>query len=123
MSALGRGAIIKRMQTGELSVSPLLSKDAKLVQRALICAWGTSPLSCGPADLSCRSHGCAEQENDGPCQRNEVQQKHERHELPFRARLLLHPGALVLVPTLEWVSLPDNIMGAVTARSTWRVKA
>ena len=26
MSALGRGAIIKRMQTGELSVSPLLSK-------------------------------------------------------------------------------------------------
>jgi dCTP deaminase len=47
------------------------------------------------------------------------QQKHERHELPFYSRLLLHPGALVLVPTLEWVSLPNDIMGAVTARSTW----
>jgi dCTP deaminase len=47
------------------------------------------------------------------------QQKHERHELPFGTRLLLHPGALVLVPTLEWVTLPRDIMGAVTARSTW----
>lgn len=47
------------------------------------------------------------------------QQKHERYELPFGAELLLHPGALALVPTLEWVKVPDDLMGEVTARSTW----
>jgi dCTP deaminase len=47
------------------------------------------------------------------------QQKHERYELPFGAELLLHPGALALVPTLEWVRIPANLIGEVTARSTW----
>jgi dCTP deaminase len=47
------------------------------------------------------------------------QQKHERYELPFGAELLLHPGALALVPTLEWVRVPHTLMGEVTARSTW----
>jgi dCTP deaminase len=47
------------------------------------------------------------------------QQKHERFEIPFENRFLLHPGALALVPTLEWVKLPDDVMGTVTARSTW----
>jgi dCTP deaminase len=48
-----------------------------------------------------------------------LQQKHERHELPFKSAFLLHPGALALVPTLEWVTVPDDLIGAVTARSTW----
>lgn len=47
------------------------------------------------------------------------QQKHERHELPFKSAFLLHPGALALVPTLEWVTVPEDLIGAVTARSTW----
>jgi dCTP deaminase len=47
------------------------------------------------------------------------QQKHERHELPFRSKFLLHPGTLALVPTLEWVRLPGDLVGNVTARSTW----
>jgi dCTP deaminase len=47
------------------------------------------------------------------------QQKHERFELPFGAELLLHPGALALVPTLEWVTVPQTLIGEVTARSTW----
>ena len=31
----------------------------------------------------------------------------------------MHPGSLALVPTLEWLKLPDDVHGAVTARSTW----
>jgi dCTP deaminase len=46
-------------------------------------------------------------------------QKHERYEVPFGTRFLLHPGSLALVPTLEWVKLPEDIHGSVTARSTW----
>ncbi len=47
------------------------------------------------------------------------QQKHERYEIPFKTRFLLHPGSLALVPTLEWLKLPDDLHGSVTARSTW----
>jgi dCTP deaminase len=47
------------------------------------------------------------------------QQKHERYEIPFHNKFLLHPGSLALVPTLEWIKLPKNIIGTVTARSTW----
>jgi dCTP deaminase len=47
------------------------------------------------------------------------QQKHERYEIPFKTKFLLHPGSLALVPTLEWVSLPGDLLGTVTARSTW----
>lgn len=48
-----------------------------------------------------------------------LQQKHERYELPFKSAFLLHPGSLALVPTLEWITIPSDLVGAVTARSTW----
>lgn len=47
------------------------------------------------------------------------QQKHERYEIPFGTKFLLHPGSLALVPTLEWLKLPADLLGTVTARSTW----
>jgi dCTP deaminase len=47
------------------------------------------------------------------------QQKHERFEIPFKSTFLLHPGSLALVPTLEWLKLPHDVHGSVTARSTW----
>jgi dCTP deaminase len=46
-------------------------------------------------------------------------QKHERFDVPFRHSFLLHPGTLVLVPTLEWVVIPKDLQGVVTARSSW----
>lgn len=119
MSALGRGQIIKRMIRGDLSVSPLLSNkqigaasvDLRMGNVALfVRARGTSHVD--PAAVS-------RDDKKDHASETRYQQKHERHELPFGTRLLLHPGALVLVPTLEWVTLPKDIMGAVTARSTW----
>jgi dCTP deaminase len=47
------------------------------------------------------------------------QQKHERFDIPFSRSFLLHPGSLILVPTLEWVVLPGDLQGVVTARSSW----
>jgi dCTP deaminase len=46
-------------------------------------------------------------------------QKHERFDVPFREFFLLHPGKLALVPTLEWLVLPNDLQGIVTARSSW----
>ena len=121
MSVLGRGELIARMRSGSLVVSPILSAsqlgaasiDLRLGNVVLMVrARGSShvdPQLAKRIAVSSAAH-------DGELDR---QQKHERYEIPFRTKFLLHPGSLALVPTLEWVQLPPDVHGAVTARSTW----
>jgi dCTP deaminase len=106
--------------TGDLSVTPLLAKEqlgaASIDLRMgnvvlMVRARGSSHVD--PAALK-RAAGATEHFRESV-----VQQKHERYELPFRSDFLLHPGVLALVPTLEWVTIPRDLIGAVTARSTW----
>lgn len=121
MSTLGRGELIERMRSGNLLVSPLLSLEQ--IGSASI------DLRMGNVVLMVRARGSSHVDpaglkktmRAGTAHDVEVhrQQKHERYELPFKTRLLLHPGSLALVPTLEWLKLPDDVLGSVTARSTW----
>jgi dCTP deaminase len=118
---LGRGELLRRMALpGDLSVSPILSKrqigaasvDLRMGNVVLMVrARGSSHVD--PADIARSQVG-----NDH-ARESVQQQKHERYELPFRSSFLLHPGALALVPTLEWVTIPLDLMGEVTARSSW----
>lgn len=117
---LGRSALIRRIQTQDLLVSPLLSAqqigassiDLRMGNVVLIVrARGSSHVDPGEAMRRAQNAG-----HEREAQR---QQKHERYELKFKTPFLLHPGTLALVPTLEWVSLPEDLMGSVTARSTW----
>jgi dCTP deaminase len=119
MSALGRGAIIGRLRAGDLAVAPLLSDQ---IGAASI------DLRMGNVVLIVRARGSSHvdpaaakrlEQTSAHARQTDLAQKHERYELPFRSRFLLHPGSLALVPTLEWVSLPTDLIGAVTARSTW----
>lgn len=121
MSALGREKIIQRLKSGEIVVSPILSR--KQIGAASI------DLRMGNVVLVARSRGAShvdpkkaksisvgKNRHDIEIRR---QQKHQRYDIPFLQEFLLHPGSLALVPTLEWVKLPKNIVGSVTARSTW----
>lgn len=119
VSTLGRTEIVARMRKGDLSVTPLLSQDqigASSVDMRMgnvvliVRARGTSHVD--PREVKRKAEG-------GHAREFDFQQKHERYELPFRTSFLLHPGSLALVPTLEWVSIPSDLMGVVTARSTW----
>src|SRR4051794_17509312 len=121
MTILGRSELINRLVREELIVSPLLSADqlgaASIDLRMgnvvlMVRARGSShvdPELVKSTTLSGTRHGIAADRH----------QKHERYEIPFRAKFLLHPGSLALVPTLEWLKLPSNLLGTVTARSTW----
>ena len=120
MSTLGKGDIIKRMRAGGLSVTPLLSNSQ--------IGAASVDLRMGNVVMMVRARGSShvdplgvKRAATGPDHAREenYQQKHERHELPFKSSFLLHPGALALVPTLEWVVIPTDLIGAVTARSTW----
>jgi len=121
MAILGRQALIDQLRIGRLVVSPILSSeqigaasiDLRLGNVVLVVrARGTSHVD--PVDAKEKARGSAEYHLEFG-----RQQKHERYEIPFQTRFLLHPGSLALVPTLEWLKLPDDVHGAVTARSTW----
>src|SRR3954451_20329434 len=88
---LGRGAIIKRLQKGDLSDSPLLSEeqigatsiDLRMGYVVLIVRARGAP-HVDPAEAMRQAKAGAHQKESGD------QQKHERYELPLQARFLLH---------------------------------
>jgi len=121
MTVLSREHIIARMNQGDLVVSPILSGDqigaASVDLRMgnvvlMVRARGSSHVDPSLAKARAQSQN----DHDKILDRN---QKHERYDIPFKTRFLLHPGSLALVPTLEWVKVPPDLMGNVTARSTW----
>jgi dCTP deaminase len=121
VSVLGRGEIVARLQSRNLIISPILTTDQ--IGAASI------DLRMGNVVLMVRARGSShvdpselkEMTQKGTAHEIEVgrQQKHERYEIPYKTKFLLHPGSLGLVPTLEWLKLPDDLLGTVTARSSW----
>lgn len=122
MTALEKSAILTNIKDRKLVVSPILSGnqigassiDLRLGNVFLMVrARGLSHVD--PKQFAHSAKSTADDHEFEQAKR----QKHERHEAPFGQRFLVHPGMLVLVPTLEWVKLPDNLQGTVTARSCW----
>jgi dCTP deaminase len=121
MSILGRGELIERIRKDDVVVSPLLSQE-QIGAASIDLRVGNIPLTVRARGTSHTDPAAAKAtistgtDHDAEVDR---QQKHERHEIPFLTKFLLHPGSLALVPTLKWLQLPDNVHGWVTARSTW----
>jgi len=121
VSVLVKSEILKQIGRRRLVVSPILSEnqvgassiDLRLGNVFLMVrARGLSHVD--PKDF--QRSGNADDDHTWELARK---QKHERHEVPFEEGFLLHPGMLALVPTLEWVKLPPDLQGIVTARSSW----
>ena len=120
MPALSRSTIISRLHApNDLVISPILSKkqlgdssvDLRMGTVALIARAGSQ------THVDAATNVGANGDDHAPTERRE--QKHERHDVPFGHHFLLHPGTLILVPTLEWVKIPPDLQGVVTARSSW----
>lgn len=116
MSALSVAAILKRIKNSSLVISPLLD-EVQIGLSSVDLRMGTVALM---ARAGAQSHvNPAAYLAGGHRSLTDRQQKHERFDIPFGKSFLLHPGSLVLVPTLEWVRLPFDLQGIVTARSSW----
>ena len=121
MSVLVKKTILECIAKGQLVVSPIIS--AKQIGASSI------DLRLGNVFLMVRARGQSDvdparfahsDETSGDHAFHQARrQKHERFEAPFGQKFLLHPGMLALVPTLEWIKLPANLQGIVTARSSW----
>src|ERR1051325_2109363 len=109
MGVLGRSEIIRVLRSGELVVTPILSPEqigaASVDLRmgtVLIMARAWGSLHVDPAAYKARTRDQGQRQQA----ESDRRQKYERYEVPFEDRFLLHPGGLVLVPTLEWLKLP-----------------
>jgi dCTP deaminase len=121
VTALVKSTILKHIKEGKLVVSPILTASQ--------LGASSIDLRLGNVFLMVRARGLSHVDpayfanpktaTDDHELEQAKRQKHERHEVPFTQKFLLHPGMLVLVPTLEWVKLPPNLQGTVTARSCW----
>ncbi len=120
MSALSKIDIAKRLDDKSLTVSPLINMN-QLGESSIDLRMGTVVML---ARAGAQSHvDPAAYVNRDNTNKHELkrkkQQKHERFDIPFTHPFLLHPGTLALVPTLEWVKIPQDIQAIVTARSSW----
>lgn len=120
MSVLSRSALISRLQRGDLVISPILA-DFQIGASSVDLRMGTVALM---ARAGAQSHvdpsAYLQQLPSGVHHKvRGRQQKHERFDIPFGKFFLLHPGSLILVPTLEWICIPRDLQGIVTARSSW----
>jgi dCTP deaminase len=117
MAALSKSSILEQLANGGLVVSPLLadgqigpsSIDLRMGTVALVARAGKQSHVDAAAYVDPKSHPGVEAKK----------QKHDRVDVLFGDSFLLHPGALALVPTLEWLIMPPTLQGVVTARSSW----
>lgn len=120
MAALSRSALIRAMNTEGLNISPILS-GKQIGASSVDLRMGTvARVARAGAQSHVDAAGYLHKNGGSTHGQTELrQQKHTRYDIPFGKSFLLHPGALVLVPTLEWVSIPPSLQGIVTARSSW----
>ena len=121
MSALSRSSIVSRLRSRDLVVSPILSKK-QVGPSSIDLRMGTVVLLTRAGAQSHVDPSAYLKEIAHPSDHDSIRdkkQKHERFEVRFGESFLLHPGSLALVPTLEWVKLPFDLQGVVTARSSW----
>jgi dCTP deaminase len=117
MSVISSTRILDLIEQGQLYLSPILcmeqigaiSIDLRLGNMALLVR------GSGMSHVDPRAYANHDAHGTSRTQR----QKFDQHEFMFREQFLLHPGSLSLVPTLEWIKLPKNVKGVVTARSCW----
>ena len=121
MSVLSTDEVLKLIRAGKLYLSPILDPPNQIGPISI-------DLRLGHVGLFVRASGLSHVDpkyyvdqpgEDKQQQERRRRQKFSRFEFTFDQHLLLHPGSLALVPTLEWIQLPGNVKGVVTARSSW----
>lgn len=132
MSALNRDQIIERLKKGDLYVAPIFpvtkpgmkpedTKGKQIGPASIDLRLGTVAMTArarGVSHVDPRVYQSLAKLKPHAFEETK-QQKLDRYDVPFNSPLLVHPGQLTLVSTLEWVETPPDLLGYVTARSSW----
>jgi dCTP deaminase len=120
MSVLAQEEVLERLSSGDLVVSPILDKtqigrvsiDLRLGTVACMVRGSDVPVVDPKDYVAAAAAG-------GHAGEQSRRRKLDRISVPFGSALTLHAGSLILASTFEWVKLPFDLQGLVTARSSW----
>lgn len=120
MAVLSSQQVLKLIGKRKVYLSPILDPEEQIGPVSIDLRLGHVALFVRASGLSHIDPKNYEKSNQQDQLRERLlRQKFARSEFTFSDPLLLHPGSLTLVPTLEWIQLPIDIKGVVTARSSW----
>jgi dCTP deaminase len=120
VAVLSSRAILKLIREDKLYLSPILDPTEQIGPVSIDLRLGHVALLVRAAGLShVDPSNYTKKRTDEQTNERSIRQKFARFEFTFEEKLLIHPGSLTLVPTLEWLKLPKNVKGVVTARSSW----
>jgi dCTP deaminase len=120
MTVLSSQQVLTLIRQRKLYLSPILDPAEQIGPVSIDLRLGHVALFVRASGLSHVDPRNYESSSDqDQVRERRLRQKFARSEFTFADPLLLHPGSLTLVPTLEWIQLPNNIKGVVTARSSW----
>lgn len=114
MSTLAGRTIRRRLNTGEpdeIVVTPILNEDTQLNPIGIDCRLGNQFIvfntqAIGTFDARSLSV-------------QEGQAWYDEVVVPFHTPLVLHPHAMVLASTFEFIGLPNDIEASIEGRSSW----
>jgi dCTP deaminase len=121
VSVLSRQEVLARIADRELVISPLIDAENQIGPASVDLRLGTTAALIRGSDLSHvdpKRYVAQDGSPDFALEQGR-RRKLELVSVPFGHPLMLHAGNLILVPTLEWVRLPRDLNGIVTARSSW----
>jgi dCTP deaminase len=120
MTVLSSQQVLTLINQRKLYLSPILDPDEQIGPVSIDLRLGHVALfarASGLSHVDPRNYESSPEQDQ--VRERRQRQKFSRSEFTFADPLLLHPGSLTLVPTLEWIQLPNNVKGVVTARSSW----
>lgn len=121
MSVLSKADILARIATGELVIAPILKPEIQFGRASVDLRLGTMASivrGSGLSHVDPKSYISRKTTEEHVLEQGR-RRKLEHVSVPFGLPIILHAGSLILVPTLEWVKLPRDLTGVVTARSSW----
>ena len=121
MGVLSRSEVLNRLRKGDLAIFPLLGGGTQVGTASVDLRMGTTAATVRGSEISHVDPKEYEHDREigGSAAEQGRRRKLERMSVPFGQALLLHAGSLILTNTVEFVSLPDDLSGVVTARSSW----
>jgi dCTP deaminase len=114
--------MLVRIAAGELVISPIIDSKTQIGSASIDLRLGTTAALIRGSDLSHvdpKEYVAADDAAGDYVLEQGKRRKLEHVSVPFGHPFMLHAGNLILVPTLEWVKLPNDLIGVVTARSSW----
>ncbi|MFY4862818.1 dCTP deaminase [Aliarcobacter butzleri] len=110
MSVISKDKLIDLIKSKKLVITPILSKDetfdnvslnVRLSNQFIIMKKQSFP------SFDIKSHP------------KNIEECHKKIKINYNESFILHPGELVLGSTLEYFSIPKNLMGYVIGKSSW----